>query len=79
VQDFYRLEEGVPPAMACEVANKAYYKFVADMNYEARILTIITYHASINVKVKKEQARNMTMTRNSSFRYIYNTNNIYFF
>ena len=63
MQDFYRLEEGVPPAMACEVANKACYKLVADMNYEARIQAIITYHASINVKVKKEQARNMTMTR----------------
>ena len=63
MQDFYRLEEGVPPAMAREVANKACYKLMADMNYEARILTIITYHASINEKVKKEQARNMTMTR----------------
>ena len=56
MQNFYRLEEGVPPAMAREVANKACYKLVA------HIQAIITYHASINVKVKKEQARNMTMT-----------------
>ena len=57
------MEEGVPPAMAREVANKACYKLVTDMNYEPHIQAIITYHASINEKVKKEQARNMTMTR----------------
>ena len=62
IHDFFRCTKGYE-AKAAQVAHKACYKLVTDMNYEPHIQAIITYHASINVKVKKEQARNMTMTR----------------
>ena len=58
-----RCEEGLL-LRALEVSNNACYKLVADMHYETRILAIITYSAHIErLKVKKEVARNMRLTR----------------
>jgi len=63
VRDFYRCEEGML-SMAMQVANKACYKLVADMLYEVHIQAVIDYRARIKkVKVKKEVARNMRLTR----------------
>ena len=46
------------------MANKACYKLVADMLYEVHIQAVIDYRARIKkVKVKKEVARNMRLTR----------------
>ena len=64
MQDFYRLEPGVQLQMANAVAANACHKLVQDMNYEARIAAVITYKGDTeNVKVTKEEARNMFLTR----------------
>ena len=46
------------------MANRACYKLVKDMHYEARIQAVIQYCADHEKrKVKKEDARNMFLTR----------------
>ena len=58
-------------ARALEVANRACYKLVADMHYEARIQAI-TYCAHIEGrKVKKEVVINMRLTREQFLRVTY--------
>lgn len=64
MQDFYRLADGVTLTDARRVASTACYKLVQDMNYEARIAAIIFYKGDReHVKVKKEEARNLRLTR----------------
>ena len=60
---FYRCEEG-HEAREAQVACTAYYQLVKDMHYEARVEAIISYCASYEKKkVKKEEARNVFLTR----------------
>jgi hypothetical protein len=62
MQDFYRCEAGYEDR-ANQVANKACYKLVKDMHYEACIQAVIQYCADHEKrKVKKEDARNMFLT-----------------
>ena len=49
--------------LAMETANRACYKRVTDMWYEARIGAIIVYWAGKGRKVKKVEARTMKLTR----------------
>ena len=63
MQDFYRCMEG-QEALANQVAHTACYKLEKDMHYEARVQAIILYCASYEKKkVKKEEARNVFLTR----------------
>jgi hypothetical protein len=62
MQDFYRCEAGYEDR-ANQVANKACYKLVKDMHYEARIQAVIQFCADHEKrKVKKEDARNIFLT-----------------
>ena len=45
MQDFYRCAPGYE-ARANQVANKACYKLVKDMHYEAHVQAIVSYYAS---------------------------------
>ncbi|XP_066341229.1 uncharacterized protein [Miscanthus floridulus] len=61
--DFYRCQEGYEDKAAsiCEEAAK---KLVKDMHYEARVQAIIDYYAHYRrMKVKKEEARTMNLTK----------------
>jgi hypothetical protein len=63
MQDFFICEQGFE-VRAASVAQKAYYKLMKDMHYEARIQAIITYNATyLGLKINKTQARNMRLTR----------------
>jgi hypothetical protein len=63
MQDFFICEQGFE-AKAASVAQKAYYKLMKDMHYEARIQAIITYNATyLGLKINKTQARNMRLTQ----------------
>lgn len=63
MQDFYRCEAGYEDR-ANQVANRACYKLVKDMHYEARIQAVVQYCAEHEKrKVKKEDARNIFLTR----------------
>lgn len=63
MQDFYRCEPGMD-ARAQQVANRACYKLVKDMHYEARVQAIVQYCALFeHRKVKKEDARSLFLTR----------------
>ena len=63
MQDFYRCQEGYE-AKAASISEEATKKLVKDMHYEARVQTIIDYYAQHRgMKVKKEEARTMNLTR----------------
>jgi hypothetical protein len=63
MQDFFRCDEGYDER-ASRIAQKACYKLVKDMHYEPRVQAIIQYHAIFEErKVDKEEARNMTLTK----------------
>jgi hypothetical protein len=63
MQDFYRCDEGSQDRAAVVLA-KACKKRITDMHYEARIQAIITYYAIyLGQKIKKEDARGMTLTQ----------------
>ena len=62
MQDFYRCEDGMM-TRAMQVANRACYKLVADMLYEARIQAVIDYKARIEkVKIYKRPTRDIRLT-----------------
>ena len=63
MQDFYRCQEGFL-AKAKSISELAAKKLVKDMHYEARIQAIIEFYAQHrNMKVKKEEARTMNLTK----------------
>ena len=63
MQDFYRCEEGIMTRVM-QVANKACYKLVTDMLYEARIQAVIDYKSRIEkVKNNKGPARDIRLNR----------------
>ena len=68
MQDFYRCQEGFE-AMAKAISDVATKKLVKDMHYEARIQAIIEFHAQYRqMKVKKEEARTMNLTKDQFMR-----------
>ena len=63
MQDFYRCQERYE-AKAASITEEAAKKLVKDMHYEARVQAIIDYYAQHRgMKVKKEEARTMNLTR----------------
>jgi hypothetical protein len=63
MQDFFRCDAGYE-ARADVVATTSCKKLIVDMNYEARIQAIVTYHGSVlGERVNKQQARTMSLTR----------------
>jgi len=63
MQDFYRCQEGFE-AKAKSVSEQATKKLVKDMHYEARVQAIIEFYAQYrSMKVKKEEARTMNLTK----------------
>ena len=63
MQDFYRCQEGYE-AKAASISEEAAKKLVKDMHYEACVQSIIDYYAQHRrIKVKKEEARTMNLTR----------------
>ena len=68
MQDFYRCKEGMM-TVACEVANTACHKLVADMLYEARIQANCDYKCRIEkLKTNKGAVRNLRLTREQYMR-----------
>jgi hypothetical protein len=62
MQDFYKCQPGYEEK-ARVVAKKACKTLVHNMHYEARIQTVIDWHATYNgIVYKKQQARLMTLT-----------------
>jgi hypothetical protein len=60
---FFRCEAGYE-TRADVVATTSCKKLVVDMQYEARIKAIVSYHGSVlGAKVTKQQARTMSLTR----------------
>ena len=63
MQDFYRCQEGYE-AKAASISEEAAKKLMKDMHYEARVQAIIDYYAQYRgMKVKKEDATTMNLTR----------------
>ena len=63
MQDFYRCQEGYEAKVA-SISEEAAKKLMKDMHYEARVQAIIDYYAQYRgMKVKKEEARTMNLTR----------------
>ena len=63
MHDFFRCEAGYE-ARADVVDTTSCKKLVIDMQYEARIQAIVTYHGSVlGEKVTKQQAQTMSLTR----------------
>ena len=63
MQDFYRCQEGYE-AKAASISEEAAKKLMKDMHYEACVQAIIDYYAQHRgMKVKKEEARTMNLTR----------------
>ena len=63
MQDFYRCQEGYE-AKAASISEEATKKLVKDMHYEAHVQAIIDYYTQYReMKVKKEEARTMNLTR----------------
>ena len=63
MHDFYRCAPGYE-ARAKQVANKACYKLVKDMHYEARVHANVRYIADYEKRsIKKGPARNIFLTR----------------
>ena len=63
MQDFYGCQEGFE-AKAKSVSEQATKKLVKDMHYEARVQAIIEFYAQYrSMKVKKEEARTMNLTK----------------
>ena len=63
MQDFYRCQEGYE-AKAASISKEAVKKLVKDMHYEARVQAIIEFYAQYrSMKVKKEEARTMNLTK----------------
>ena len=63
MQDFYRCQEGFE-AKAKSVSKQATKKLMKDMHYEARVQAIIEFYAQYrSMKVKKEEARTMNLTK----------------
>ena len=56
MQDFYRCEAGYKDR-ANQVANKACYKLVKDMHYEAHIQAVVQYCAEHEKKEGEERRR----------------------
>ena len=63
MQDFYRCQEGYK-AKAASIFEEAIEKLMKDLHYEARVQAIIDYYDQYRgMKVKKEEARTMNLTR----------------
>ncbi|TVU45808.1 hypothetical protein EJB05_05311 [Eragrostis curvula] len=60
--DFYRIEEGFED-LARQVACTACHKLVKDMLYEARTQAIVDFHVARNVRIKRDDAVTMTLTK----------------
>ncbi|TVU25994.1 hypothetical protein EJB05_28518 [Eragrostis curvula] len=60
--DFYKIEEGFED-LARQVARMACHKPVKDMLYEARTQAIVDFHAARDVRIKRENAVTMTLTK----------------
>ncbi|TVU25197.1 hypothetical protein EJB05_27685, partial [Eragrostis curvula] len=60
--DFYKIEEGFED-LARQVARTACHKLVKDMLYEARTQAIVDFHAARDVRIKRDDAVTMTLTK----------------
>jgi hypothetical protein len=62
MHDFFRCVPGLE-TRADVVASNRCKKIVVDMHYEARLQCIINYWAGLGRKVRKADARTMTLTQ----------------
>ena len=63
MQDFYRCQEGYEAKVA-SISEEAAKKLMKDIHYDTRVQAIIDYYAQYRgMKVKKEEARTMNLTR----------------
>jgi len=63
MQDFYICQDGYE-AKAASIFEEAAKKLMKDMHYEARAQAIIEFYAQYrSMKVKKEEARTMNLTK----------------